>query len=516
MPQQVLMDGEVVTALRRDDEQTLWMQVPRGLHQVQLRGELPGRNSVPLLLPLTPHQVIWRSQDPNWTLEGVKDDGVPESQLQLNRVQSGSEQALAEQQSILPTFVRIERRLNLGLEWYVETRITRLSPLDLPLTLNIPLLPGEQPMSEQQEVRNQHIRISLGAGQNEADWSSRLPVGEQLTLQAVDSADFLERWSVAVSPVWHLEPEGIPVNRFVEEDSFTVPEWLPWPGEKLVLNLSRPKGLPGQTVTIRSSQLEVSAGKRASDVQLSLAILSSRGVRHDIQLPATAQVQQLLVGGVQQQLQNVDNRITVSLKPGEQQVVLKWRDPGAAGLWYRFPAVDTGLPSVNARARIEPSQERWILWTGGPVMGPAVLFWGVLLALAVLAFLLGRSGLTPLKGWQWLLLAVGLSQTATSLMIVVAAWLMAISWREKQQLQWREWQFNLMQITLAGLTLVALLILMGAVANGLLGQPDMQIAGNDSSAYVLNWYQDRTGAVLPRPDLVSAPLWIYRVLMLAW
>ncbi|MCB1619138.1 MAG: hypothetical protein KDI44_00210 [Thiothrix sp.] len=516
MPQQVLMDGERVQALRRDERQTLWMQVPQGLHQVQLSGVLPARNSVPLLLPLKPHQVVWRSQDPNWTLEGVKDDGVPESQLQLNRVQSGTGQGLAEQQSILPVFVRIERRLNLGLEWYVETRITRLSPPDLPLTLNIPLLPGEQPMSEQQEVRNQHIRISLGAGQDEASWSSRLPLGEQLELKAVDSADFLERWSVAVSPVWHLEPEGIPVNRFVEEGSFTVPEWLPWPGETLVLNLSRPKGLPGQTVTIRSSQLEVSAGKRASDVKLTLAILSSRGVRHDIQLPVGARVQQLRVDDVQQQLQNTDNRITVSLKPGEQQVVLEWRDPEPAGFRYRFPAVDTGLPSVNARARIEPSQERWILWTGGPAMGPAVLFWGVLLVLAILAFLLGRSGLTPLKGWQWLLLAVGLSQTATPLMIVVAAWLMAISWREKQQLQLREWQFNLMQVLLAGLTLVALLILMGAVANGLLGRPEMQIAGNGSSTYALNWYQDRTGTVLPQPDLVSAPLWIYRVLMLAW
>ncbi|HPQ96733.1 MAG TPA: hypothetical protein PLN94_14200, partial [Thiolinea sp.] len=104
----------------------------------------------------------------------------------------------------------------------------------------------------------------------------------------------------------------------------------------------------------------------------------------------------------------------------------------------------------------------------------------------------------------------------TPLMIVVAAWLMAISWREKQQLQLREWQFNLMQVLLAGLTLVALLILMGAVANGLLGRPEMQIAGNGSSTYALNWYQDRTGTVLPQPDLVSAPLWIYRVLMLAW
>ena len=43
-----------------------------------------------------------------------------------------------------------------------------------------------------------------------------------------------------------------------------------------------------------------------------------------------------------------------------------------------------------------------------------------------------------------------------------------------------------------------------------------KIAGNGSGPYHLNWYQDRSGPTLPRPWAVSAPLWVYRVLMLAW
>lgn len=44
----------------------------------------------------------------------------------------------------------------------------------------------------------------------------------------------------------------------------------------------------------------------------------------------------------------------------------------------------------------------------------------------------------------------------------------------------------------------------------------MQIMGNFSTAYKLNWYQDRADAILPQPSLISVPLWLYRGLMLAW
>ena len=58
--------------------------------------------------------------------------------------------------------------------------------------------------------------------------------------------------------------------------------------------------------------------------------------------------------------------------------------------------------------------------------------------------------------------------------------------------------------------------MMTAVANGLLGSPDMQIVGNGSNSYQLKWYQDRASALLPQPDIISVPIWVYRVLMLAW
>jgi len=517
LSQQVMINDEVAPAIQRDASQQLWVAVPQGLSNIMIRGLLPTRNSIPLPLPLKPHSVSWQSSDKAWTLEGIKDNGSTESQLQLNRVLSKDKQAIQEQaQSTLPSFVKIERRLNLGLDWTVETTLTRLSPPDVPLSLNIPLLTGEQPMSEQLSIKNGQIKINLGAQQTQASWSSRLNNTPQLILTATKSASFLESWQVATSPVWHLESSGIPVNQYRTQHQQTVPVWYPWPGERLRLDLNRPEGVSGQTVTVLSSQMHINTGKRANNVTLNLSILSSRGVLHDIQLPSNAEVKQLTINGIPQRIQRTDNKLSLTLKPGQQTVMVTWSEPEVLATHYRFPAVNLNLPSVNSSLTIQLSKERWVLWANGPTMGPAILFWGVLLALLILSIALAASKLTPLKSWQWFLLGIGLSQTSTSLMILVILWLFAIAFREKLTKTLSYAQFSLMQVGLVALTVVSLGVLATAVANGLLGNPDMQIMGNGSYAHVLNWYQDRASETLPQPSVISVPLWIYRALMLVW
>ena len=64
--------------------------------------------------------------------------------------------------------------------------------------------------------------------------------------------------------------------------------------------------------------------------------------------------------------------------------------------------------------------------------------------------------------------------------------------------------------------MLALGVLFAAVAQGLLNSPDMQITGNQSSAFFLKWYQDRSLPTLPTATVISVPLIVYRLLMLAW
>ena len=59
-------------------------------------------------------------------------------------------------------------------------------------------------------------------------------------------------------------------------------------------------------------------------------------------------------------------------------------------------------------------------------------------------------------------------------------------------------------------------VLVLAVQQGLLGAPDLQIAGNGSSGHLLRWYQDRSPPAWQPGEFWSAPLWVYRLLMLGW
>ena len=69
---------------------------------------------------------------------------------------------------------------------------------------------------------------------------------------------------------------------------------------------------------------------------------------------------------------------------------------------------------------------------------------------------------------------------------------------------------------LALTTVAALIALAASVPLGLLGTPEMHIVGNGSSAYDYHWFQDQTRGALPEAFVVSAPMWLYRVVMLAW
>ena len=62
----------------------------------------------------------------------------------------------------------------------------------------------------------------------------------------------------------------------------------------------------------------------------------------------------------------------------------------------------------------------------------------------------------------------------------------------------------------------ALVGLYTAIERGLLGIPDMQIAGNHSTRFQLNWNMDRIESIMPTPWVLSLPQWIYHLLMLAW
>jgi hypothetical protein len=179
------------------------------------------------------------------------------------------------------------------------------------------------------------------------------------------------------------------------------------------------------------------------------------------------------------------------------------------------PAVNLGVASVNSHIQAVLGQDRWVLFTFGPKFGPAVLFWGLLIVILMLAMGLARVGITPLKTGAWFLLLIGLSQIHIAASLLVVVWLFALGWRASQS-QERAMSFNFMQIILGLLTIASLFLLFAAVQQGLLGDPDMQITGNQSTMSDLKWYQDHSEQTLPSAGILSVPMMVYRLAMLAW
>jgi hypothetical protein len=205
----------------------------------------------------------------------------------------------------------------------------------------------------------------------------------------------------------------------------------------------------------------------------------------------------------------------VPIVPGRQSIRLEWREPRGIAFHFRAPEVLLGSESVNATTTVAMPADRWTLFLGGPRLGPAVLFWGLLVVSLLVSLGLGTLSITPLRWHQWFLLSLGLTQVPIWVSLVIVAWLLALGWRRREPRNGR-FLFDAVQVVLVTWTLAALVLLFWAIHHGLLGLPEMQIAGHGSSARDLRWYIDRTDGTLPRPWVVSLPLSVYRLAMLAW
>lgn len=510
-PASVLVDGNPAKGLLRSSEGLLYLPVGPGAHQVVITGPLPDRESVGIPLPLKPRRV--EVQASGWTVEGVREDGLAEDNLQLTRVrgaQRGPSDIL--QGGALPPFVLIQRELRLGLSWQIDSAIERRTPLGAAIVLDVPLLPGESVTSPEFRVEKGRIKISMGPQVSRVHWTSVLAEAPALALKAPDVLQWTEVWRVNASPIWHVVPQGIPE---VQANGVRVREWRPWPGEGVDLAISRPKGVPGQTMTVDRTDLTVSPGLRAADASMTLDYRSSLGGQHTLVLPEGAELQSLAVDGRPQPVRQEKEKVTIPILPGGHQVTLSWRQPGGMGLFYRAPKVGLGAASVNSNITVRAPVDRWLLGVWGPRLGPAVLFWSVLAVMLLLSVALGRLGLAPLSVRDWFLLLVGLSQVPIPVAALVAGWLLVLGVRKNHAIE-DPLRFDSVQVALSVWTVSALVCLFIAIKQGLLGQPEMQIAGNDSSAGLLRWYLDRSGPDLPRPGVFSVPRMVYRLAMLGW
>ena len=512
-PASVFVDGKPDVALRRDDGY-LWVVLPQGVHRVRVEGLLADVGEWEWAFQLKPHRVTIEA--PGWTFSGVRPDGVPEQQVFFAREQKSAAGQASYDRQDLRSVAAIDRSLELGLVWQVRSKVTRLSPAGQAISLRIPLISGENVLSSNTVVREGFIEVRLGANDSEFAWESELPVRDRIKLTTNADDSWVERWHLIASPVWNLTISGL-APTFEPGNPELVPVWHPWPGEGVELAVSRPEPIAGATVTVLGGTHEIALGQRQRISKLDLSLRSSLGEDFLVELPADADVTSLSRNGEMIPVRKDGTKLVVPVRPGQQSLSVAWKI--TAPLGFRAEAEDVRLPvpSANINTVVRVPDDRWILWADGPQRGPAVRFWSILVCALLAAWVLGRISLSPLRTFEWILLAIGLTQVPLPAALVVIGWLFCLVWRGRGSfLGLPPWSYNLLQIFLIALTAAALVIFVVVVAQGLLGNPEMFIVGNGSSRNVLRWYQARSDTMLPRPGCLSVSIWWYRFLMLAW
>jgi hypothetical protein len=512
-PVSVLIDGKPDVALRRDDNY-LWVVLSEGVHRVRVEGLLGDVGEWEWTFKLKPHRVTIEA--PGWTFSGVRPDGVPEQQIFFARKQKSTSGEASYARQDFQTVAAIDRNLELGLAWQVRTVVSRLSPAGKAIALRVPLLPGENVLSSNAVVRGGFIEVRLGANESEYAWESELPVGDQIKLTTNSDNSWVERWRLVTSPVWNLNISGLaPI--FEAGNPELIPVWHPWPGEGVELAVSRPEAIPGATVTVLGGTHEIALGKRQRVSKLDLSLRCSLGEDFLVDLPADAEVTSLAHNGEAIPVRKDGSRLIIPLRPGEQSISIGWKINAPLG--FRATAGEIRLPveSANINTFMRVPDNRWILWAYGPLRGPAVRFWSILVCALIAAWVLGRISLSPLRSFEWMLLAIGLTQVPLPAALAVIGWLFFLAWRGRGSfLGLPPWGYNFLQIVLILLTAAALAVFVAVVAEGLLGNPEMFIVGNGSGGTLLRWYQARSDVILPRPACISVSIWWYRLLMLAW
>jgi len=439
-----------------------------------------------------------------WTVVSANQNGI---HLQRKAVQaSGGDSTRSDAQRRIADPPSVRRQFQFAREWTVTTAVSRRGTAGS-VAVSVPLLDGESPLDPVVQ-REGKVQAVIPSGTEVIQWKSRLPIKPRLLLRAGIPGVASERWIVQSSVRWHLVHRGLPP---VQASTL---EWAPRPGDSLEILFQSPKPVTGPGVLVESSGLRLS-GDDLSECRLDLRVATAVGDSFRIALPPKANLRVLELGASAiPPTFDAQGRLRLELRPGDKTVRVVWVGEPNDGVFRKAPEVVLSAAGVDARVEFPQTEQGWIVALGGPGDGPSVLWWGVVAALAVVSWLLARLPGKPLGFWSWFLLMFATSTVGNWLVLPFVAWVAAIVARRRIRPESLSKEvFNLLQVGLGALSLLAFGVLLSAIPVGLLGNPDSGVAGGEGG---LVWYLDRFSGELPRPWMVVVPLMAWKAMLLCW
>ncbi len=499
-----------------------WIFLKSGYHQLLLTGSIPPMHQLNFHFPDGARRILFHSQD--WDIAGIHHQQLKGKDIELLRKANTHEQKTEDNihkvnpnEEIKP-LLKLIRELHFDGQWIMHNRVERIAPVKGTINLLVPLYTWEHPLHSDLNITdNQHLQLHLSAKQSHLSWRSKMDNLPDITLTALENKHFVEEWIIHHSHQWHLDIQGLPWHLpkpFLSDTSWRY-RFLPRPNERLVLTLSDPKAIDGHYQSFDNLELEVNSGKQQSNITLSATYRSSRGGQGKIHIGEGQQ----LTGSIDHKetlLRIQDGFADYPILPGTHSIDFNWKHNHQLSWKTQLPIIDLNAPVGNISLKWSVPRDRWVVWTQGPTIGPAVVYWGELAAFLLFALILWRLKTLPISTGSWLLLGFGLSTQSWPVFVFFTLVLLLLQWRKTHFKNLSDNIANLLQICIILFSSIGFLSLILAVPWSLFNQPDMGIAGNNSNAYFLNWYYDATQGQTPEVIIYSLPIWIYQLIMLVW
>lgn len=509
---QLTVDGQETQRLLKF-KNTAYVLLERGEHTLQIKLNSTDLSLLDLQFKEVPQ--ITRVSLDGWKVSGIDKRSIRNARIQLRK---HKEQVVSPEQkrlsaNVIKPLVKVTRLLNLDLQWSVTTTVTRVAPEYGAISLAIPLLKGESLTSANVKTRDRSVLLDLAAGARSVSWRSDLEKVSSIQLIAEENQYMYEVWQLMPSLRWHLEHTGI---KPIKSNNMPL-TWFPVALDRLQISAQKPKPVEGKSVTVEAVSLVYTPGRRQSKANLLLKLRASKGADYALRLPPQAAIESIYLNGSSIIYAAQNGTVNLPLEPGTNAFDINWLEKTPVSLVTQTPPLQIASAS-NIKMTIELPENRWVIGVQGPLIGPAILFWGVLLVILCLGFVLGRQRWSALKSWQWMLMGTGIATSFWPITLLVVLWFFILAKRSQMiNLQSSPKKFQLVQVLIALLTLIMLISLIASVANSLtFGSPDMQVVGNGSYAHSLQWYQDISDKQLPIARVVSVPMWCYQLLMLLW
>jgi len=421
--------------------------------------------------------------------------------------------------SQIAPFVSLKREFHFENSWYIITTVTLLNSIQKPYILKYPLLDGESIIDQNIKTESKKATIYLTREQKSIVFKSILPIKNLIHLKAhkAQNREILsQEWLIDAKGNWHIDYKGLEPSSSQVVGNRLLLRFKPWVGEALDIKVSSTTPKIGSTLTIESSKLLINQSQSYRDLSLDLSINSAIASKYPITIDNLDELKSIKIGTREYFLKPKNGKLELPLRAGRQKITIKWREKHSCKVVYEFPTIDLHRPSTNSIVELKMNHSRWILFASGSLFSPAVLIWGVMLSILILALILSKTLGSPPTTLDWAILGLGISTISSWGLVPIIIWIILLKLKAYQDDELRGTLRNFVQVGIIVFAILSLISIIASISIGLLSNPEMLIRGNGSSSYDLIWYRDFIDGLIFKPTLISLSLWYYKIIMLFW